>query len=382
MADPVKPVPPRILVMGIGSSGTNAVARMKSLNPELNAVVLDTDKKILSACGMDPESLLHVGESVTRGFSSGGDVELGRQSITPESSRIRALLQPVNLLIIVTGLGGGTGTGAAPVIARLAREADTPVLCLTTMPFELEGKGIMNKAQEGLKKLRTYADAIVQVPNEMMLEKEEVDIPAEEAFARSQQVLTEAVFALWRLLAHTGIYNLDFACIQILLRHCDGFCHFASVDIAGENRGRTAADQLAGHPMLNKGKALKRAAGIIVGISGGQDLTMGEVQAVMKRLNEKLPDDAWTSIGVAIDPVFDGRLSVIVLVAEQWKEPLMDDERPQLGFSFDNNVSQEQGQLPFAPTKKGSFDNLEPTIHENEDLDVPTYIRRNIKLPR
>jgi len=102
----------------------------------------------------------------------------------------------------------------------------------------------------------------------------------------------------------------------------------------------------------------------------------------MKRLNEKLPDDAWTSIGVAIDPVFDGRLSVIVLVAEQWKEPLMDDERPQLGFSFDNNVSQEQGQLPFAPTKKGSFDNLEPTIHENEDLDVPTYIRRNIKLPR
>ncbi|MCF7849891.1 MAG: hypothetical protein K9M45_13650, partial [Kiritimatiellales bacterium] len=281
-----------------------------------------------------------------------------------------------------TGLGGGTGSGASPVIARLAREADTPLLCLATLPFAFEGNGIMKKATEGLKKLRAYADAIVRVPNEMLLGRDEADIPAEEAFARSQRIAAEAVLSLWRLLAHTGVYSLDFACIHTLLRHCDGFCHFAAVETSGAERGKAAADEVAKHPLLDKGKVLKKAAGIIVGISGGQDLAIGEVQAVMARLQEKLPEEAWTRTGVAIDSDFDGRLSVIVLSAEHWKEPLMDDERAQLGFSFDNRIRQEQGQLPFAPTKKGSFDNLEPTIHDNQDLDVPTYIRRNIKLPR
>jgi len=380
MVDSEKPIPPQILVMGVGSSGANAVASMYRQDPELNVVVLDTDKRILATCGIDSEAILHVGESVTRGFSAGGDVELGRQSITPESSRIRSLLQPVDLLILVAGFGGGTGTGASPVLARLAQESDTAVLCLVTMPFEMEGKGVMNKAKEGIKKLRSYANAIVLIPNEMMLEKNENDIPVEEAYARSHKLLSNAVFSLWRLLAYTGICSLDFASLQILLRNCDGFCHFAEIEVAGEHRARAAVDRLNTHPLL--GRVLKKAVGVIVGIRGGKDLTINEMEIIMNRLYEKLPDDTWTNLGVAVEPEFNGRISIIVLAAEAWKEPLMKDDRQQLGFTFDSGQNEEQGQLPFAPTRKGSFEGVEPTVHENEDLDIPTFIRRNIKLPR
>jgi len=367
---------PRILVMGVGSSGTRAVARLCELSPGLDAVVIDTDTKVLEAT--TAKRIIHVGGAVTNGFSAGGDVELGRQSIEKDSSGIRTQLRQADLLVIVSGLGGGTGSGAVPVITRIAREAGTLVLCMLTLPFAFEGKPILKKAEDALKKIRTHADAIIRIPNEMMVDRADADLPVEQVFARSQQMMMEGIFALWRMLSKNGVCGLDFACVQTMLRNCDGFCHFASAEATGTGRDAAVAEGILKHRLLNGGKVLGKSAGIIVGLTGGNDLKLNEIETIMNRIQEKLPEDAWVNFGVAVDPSFKKRLSAIVLVAEQWKEPLMDDARRQMGFGFNRG----QGELPLETIGKGRFSNVDSTIHEGQDLDVPTYIRRGIKLPR
>jgi cell division protein FtsZ len=384
MSEPVpKPPPaiagPRMLVMGVGSSGVRAVAGMWQLNPGIDAVAVDTDTKMLESIAID--RVIHVGATITRGFSAGGDVELGRQSIEKDSSSIRKQLRQVDLLVIVAGLGGGTASGAVPVITRIAREAGTLVLVMAAMPFAFEGRKIARIAEESLKRIRTHADAIIRISNERLIDRSDADLPAEQAYARSHQVVMDGVFALWRMLSKNGICGLDFSCVHTMLRNCDGFCHFASADGSGDSRATQVAEGLAKHRLLNKGKLLAASQGILVSMTGGHDLKLNEIEQVMNRLQQDLPEDIWINFGVSIDPGFEGRLTAIALVAEQWKEPLVDDANRQMGFSF-NKRQPLQGELPLETAGKGEFTYVDPTIHNNQDLDVPAYIRRDIKLPR
>lgn len=371
---------PRILVMGVGSSGARAVAAMRRLNSDLNAVVVDTDARLLET--MEQERCIHIGASITRGLSAGGDVELGRQSVEKDSSGIRQRLRNVDLLVIVAGLGGGTGSGAVPVITRIAREAGTLVLAMVAMPFAFEGKKIAKLAEEALKRIRTHADAIIRIPNERLLDRTETDLPVEQSFARSHQAMTDGIFSLWRLLSKNGVCGLDFACIHTMLRNCDGFCNMAVVDGSGADRAEKVASALLKHRMLGNGKMLSSAAGIVVGLTGGHDIRLSEIETVMNQIQEHLPEDIWLNFGVVVDSGFEERLSVVVLLAEQWKEPLVDSAGRQMGFRFNPRHSQEQGELPLETVGKGEFAYVDPTIYNNQDLDVPAYIRRDIKLPR
>lgn len=352
---------------------------MHSLNPELDAVAVDTDAKLLQALSI--EHTIQIGKSVTRGMSSGGDVELGRQSVEKDSSGIRMQLRQIDLLILVAGLGGGTGSGALPVITRIAREAGALVLVMATMPFAMEGKKIGRVAEEALKRIRTHADGIIRIPNERLVDRKDADLPIEQIFARSHQVMMDGIFSIGRLLSRNGVCGLDFACIHTMLRNCDGFCHFASADGAGAGRADKVVGVLLKHRLLNKGILLGNAAGIVIGITGGKDLRLSEIETIMNGLQEKLPEGIWLNFGIAVDPAFNERLSVITLVAESWKEPLVDGNNRQMGLSFNRGYS-GQVELPLETAGKGEFANLDPTIHNNEDLDVPTYIRRDIKLPR
>ena len=385
MSDPVNAgitplTAPRILVLGVGSAGTMAVARLAADCPALEAAAIDTDSKVLEAANL--ERVIQVGASVTNGFSAGGDVELGRQSIEKDSSGIRTQLRQADLLVIVSGLGGGTGSGAVPVITRIAREAGTLVLCMLSLPYDFEGKPIRRKADEALKRIRTHADAIIRIPNELLVDRSDRELPVDQAWERSRQVMLDGTVALWRLLAENGVCGLDFACIQTMLRTCDGFCHFAKGEAGGSERGSEVADAILGHRLLNGGKVLTKSAGIIVGLTGGPDLKLSEVEAVMNRIREKLPEECWLNFGVAIDPAYKKRLSAIALVAEQWKEPLMDDARRQMGFTFNRRIPAEQGELPLETVGKGRFSHVDSTVHDGQDLDVPTYVRREIRLPR
>ncbi|MDZ8117862.1 cell division protein FtsZ [Pontiella agarivorans] len=369
---------PKMLVMGVGSSGARAVAAMVALKPDLQAVAIDTDTKVLDA--LDMENTIHVGATITRGLSSGGDVELGRQSIEKDSSNIRKQLRKIDLLVMVAGLGGGTGSGAVPVITRIAREAGALVLTMVSMPFKFEGTKIRRTAEDTLARIRTHSDAIIQIQNERLVDRSDAELPVEQAYARSHQVMMDGIFSISRLLSRHGVVGLDFACIHTMLRNCDGFCHFASADGAGEGRAAAVVDALTTHRLLNKGRMLESAVGIVIGLTGGIDLKLAEVDEVLSRLQEKLPEDVWINFGVATDRSFEGRLSAIVLVAEAWKEPLVDSQRQR--DLFNKNSHPAQGELLLETTGKGEFIHTDPTIHNNEDLDVPTYIRRDIKLPR
>jgi cell division GTPase FtsZ len=184
------------------------------------------------------------------------------------------------------------------------------------------------------------------------------------------------------MLSQSGVYGLDFACLQTMLHNCDGFCHFASAEAEGQDRGTAVASAVLSHRLLNKGKILSAASGVIVGLVGGTDLMLNEIETVMNQIYAKLPSDTWVNFGVLMEPEFAGKLSAMVLVAEQWKEPLVDAAGRQMGFSFVRRVPNEQGELPLETTGKGRFTHVDPTVHNHEDLDVPTYIRREIKLPR
>ena len=364
---------PRLLVMGVGGSGARAVARLGRLYSEVDAVAVDTDSRVLAE--IDSVRTIHVGTRTTGGFSAGGDVELGRQAIERDSSAIRRQLQQVDLLLLVAGLGRGTASGAAPVITRIAREAGAHILCLLTLPFAFEGDTAKKTAETALKRIRSHADAIVRIANDRLIDPDEAeDIPVEKAFERGMGVILSGVQALWRILARSGVCGLDFADIQTMLRHCDGFCHFAGAEAAGENRAEAVARGILEHRLLDGGRVLDGAAGVIIGLTGGHDLRLSEVETVMNRLRERLPADVRLSFGVTVDPAFDHRLSAIVLVAESWKEPLVDDAVPARG--------PRQGELPLEIGGRGRFAGTDPTIYRNEDLDVPTYIRRGVKLPR
>jgi cell division protein FtsZ len=362
---------PNILVMGVGGAGVRAVARMCELNPGLDALAVDTDAESLKS--IPEHRVLHIGNRVTHKFSAGGDDEVGRQAVERDSSRIRARLRQADLLVIVAGLGGGTGSGAVPVITRIAREADTLVLCLLTLPFDFEGEQIEQRAQNALKRIRPHADAIVRIPNRMLVRRSEAELSAEEAFERGLGVMQAGVLSLWRILSQRGICGLDFAALQTMLRFCDGYCHFAGAEAAGSQRARDVAQQICSHKLLNDGKILKTASGILIGLTGGHDLLLSEVDELMERVQEQIPDGIWFNFGVVVDPAFEHRLSAIVLVAERWKEPLIED-----GVS----ASGAQAELPLEIGGRGVFEQTDPTIHENEDLDVPAYIRRGIRLPR
>jgi cell division protein FtsZ len=368
---------PRMLVMGVGGSGVLAVEALLQLDPELTAVGVDTDTKALNSKVLTNHGI-HVGQAVTNGLSAGGDVELGRQAIEKNSSDIRRQLREVDLLVIVAGLGGGTGSGAVPVVTRLAREAGALVMCMVSMPFKFEGRKILNVAEEALKRIRTHADAIVRIPNERLIERSDADLSAAEAFSRSHQIMLDGVFSLMRMLSQRGICGLDFAGIHTMLRNCDGYCNFASSEASGSSRATAVAEGVVQHQLLNKGKLLASAAGAVVGITGGSDLRLSEIEEIMDKIHEKLPENVWVNYGVAIDPAFEGRLSAFVLAAEQWREALVDASRQSSLFTG----RPMQGELQLEASGKGCFSHLDPTIHANQDLDVPTYIRRNIKLPR
>ena len=367
----------RILILGLGGAGCASIARIAPKAPAgMEFAVMDCDDQTLNSCA-HIERRVAIGKGVTDGLSAGGDLEIGRRCAETSVRQIEGLLSGVDLLLVVTGLGGGFGSGAAPVIARIARTAGAHTLFFTILPFEFEGGVVCDKARNSLKRLRTYADAIVQMPNKRI--QPDGDALLTDSMDRSGRTIAAGVAGLWRLLSHTGICNLDFADLHTMLHYCDATCRFSCASATGEGRVDELIDSLRTHPLADNGSIFEKAPGVIVGITGGEDLKLAEAQQIMESMvpgNEA----CWVKMGVAIDPAFSGRLACMVLAAEAWRQPLVDDGhgglRPAPG-------DEGQGELPgVLKPRSPTFGGSERTIHKGEDLDIPTYLRRKIKLPR
>lgn len=410
----------RLKAFGIGNAGLSVLELLTAGGfPSVDTVALNTELETLNACSAAEK--LQLETKLLRGLGSGGDPDRGRMLAEEQDGRLKGLCEGVDLVFIIAGLGGGCGTGAGPVVARLAKEAGALAVAFVMTPFDCEGTHRQHLAQKGLEEFRQSADAVICLPNQKLLKTLEETVTVLDAYKLTNEVLADAVRSFWRLATHKGLIDLHFVHLCELLRDQHTESAFAVAEAFGPARSREVMDKLLRSPLLEGGAVLPEADLVLVSLMGGPDLTMSEVNRVMEEITAKC-EGTQVSMGAAIHQDFADRLAVTVIAARNVHSPAISDPRagsvaadlsgqllsrsgPRTGSRFvppaptlrpdqvqDLITRQSRGQpskrlprlrqtqLPLEIVSKGRFDKSEPTIHKGEDLDVPTYIRRGVSL--
>ena len=387
-----------IKVLGIGGAGCNAARHFSRLNlPDVPCTLLNTDAAALAQATSESKVLL--GFKSMRGLGAGGDPERGRQAAEEDRDQIRELCDGADLIFLIAGLGGGTGTGAGPVVARIAKESGALVLGMVILPFECEGSRRQRQAQAGLQEFKKAADGVICLPNQKLLQFVDEKTSLPEAFAIGNDWVVQGVRGIWRMLSQPGLINVDFAdlCGVLRDRHAEG--SLATAEALGANRATEVIHKLLAHPLIENGQGLAETAGALVSIAGA-NLTMSEVTRIMEQITRHC-EQAHVIMGASIDESFGDRLSV-TLVASRRENAASEEPAPnpridlrqaspsrcanppsiQLsnGRGRKSNSRMKQTQLALEIISKGRFEKSEPTLHQGQDLDVPTYIRRGVAL--
>ena len=423
-----------VRVFGIGSGGINIMELLlkealpgtpdlfaeglaKGTLAGLSFVAVDTDPHVLAASSAPDK--VHLETPLLRGMGTGGDPDRGRALAEEQLSRLKSLCEGVDVVFILAGLGGGAGTGIAPVIARAAKEAGALALAFVTTPFQCEGSRRQRLAQQGMTDLKAAADGAVCLPNQQVFSMIDENTSVLDTFKITNDFLVAGVRGVWRLLLYKGLIEIHFADLARLFRDRHSQSTFAVAEGMGPTRSRDVFDKLLAHPMLDNGQVLAEAEAVLVSLVGGPDLTMAEVNRVMEQVNRHC-ERAQVIMGAAIDAAFTDRLAVTLVATTkpadavpQEKQEDVDQQiltppsgrRPGSRFKapapiLEHDQVQElltqqgrgsararktatrlrQTQLQLDIVSKGRFDKSEPTIHRGEDLDVPTYIRRGVAL--
>jgi cell division protein FtsZ len=409
----------QVKVIGVGGAGGNAVeymARQDFAGVAFTAV--NTDVQALAQLTLPDKITL--GAKLTRGLGTGGDPEMGRAAAEEDLEKMRALCAGADIVCVVAGLGGGTGTGAGPVVAKLARETGALVLGIVTLPFDFEGSRRQRQAQLGLRELKKAADGVICMPNQKVFKLIDENTSMHEAFKITNELLAQGVRGIWRLVTHTGLINVDFNDLCAVLRGRHEESSLATVEACGENRSHEVVEKIIAHPFLENGQVLAEADAVLVSLAGGPDMTMAEVNRVMEQINRQC-ENAHIIMGAGIYEAFAGKMSVTLvasrenaedgrarsnakdgLVGERERElanpaaPRRSSHRhlPPASEATEQQAEQllnsrgrsrrkggvTQMPLPLETIGKGRFEKSEPTILGGEDLDVPTYIRRGMAL--
>jgi cell division protein FtsZ len=484
----------RIVIFGIGGAGGNALDRLAldGVNPA-QLIAVNTDAAALHASVA--ETRLQLGEQATRGVGCGGDPELGRVSAEGAYPHLRDLMAGADVVFLLAGLGGGTGSGATPIVAEAAREAGATTIAVVTLPFGFEGKRRGEQAAEALVALQTQADAVVCFENDRMASLVSPKASAQQAFAAADQMISQSVQAIAALLGRRGLIQLGFDDFRAALVPSGGLnprCVFGYGEASGDNRLYEALEMALRSPFLDKGRLLEECATVLVHVSGGPETTLNEVQLLMETVNRQIEDRTRLLFGLSVAPELAGRLSITIVSsivgdselvaaapaapatriptpqpvpAAAWEPTpapsfteapapvlaLEPEETPEPSFAdptsdaetesastetslpdeteapaaldqrslFDApaksgsasappavhrtprpprppapkapNFSEpeapasapkvpQQESLPFEPVSRGRFDKSEPTIVDGQDLDVPTFLRQNIRI--
>ncbi|MBL9138614.1 MAG: cell division FtsZ family protein [Verrucomicrobiales bacterium] len=413
-------------VIAIGRAGAEIAAALQETGTTgFTYAVVDSDGSAIESTAF-PEKLF-VGARLTRGFGAGGDPELARTAADEETPAIRGLCQGYPLIFIVAGLGGGSGTGIAPVVARIARETGASVFAFVTAPFDCEGTRRQQQALLGLHRLKTVADGVLCLPNEKLLLLSDDRTTLVDAFRSGREHLRDAVLCIWGLLTRPGLLGVSFADICSVLRGPNQESAFARVMVSGPDRSDRAMAALLNHPLLTHGDTLRRAESLLVSFRAGHDLGMGEIRRIMDELTSK-SDGARVVVGAEIRDQADTELTISVMastrqmvlhepvenpVADRSSNLLAADNLPARDVESgpartarrlappapnltpelaDQLLSQSPGgrrsgrkkpqqvPLPFEVVTKGRFEKCEPTVRRGNNLDQPTYLRRGIIL--
>jgi cell division protein FtsZ len=404
-------------VIAVGRAGAEMAEDLRATGtPGLSFAVVDGDGAAIEASPFGER--LFVGARLTRGFGAGGDPELARAAAEEEIPGLRGLCQGQSFVFLLAGLGGGSGTGISPVVARIAREAGASVFAFVTAPFECEGSRRQQQSLIGLHRLKTVADGVLCLPNEKMLLLVDDRAPLLEVFRASRGLIGESVACVWNLLTRPGLLNVSFADICSVLRGPNLESAFARVEVDGPERATLALQRLLAHPMLAHGETLRRAESLLVSFAAGSNLGMGETRRIMDELNRQA-DGARVVVGATVNDSADDRLTVTVIAStrqvvvhetgEDPASPRSPAREPEGGAArstrhfappppelspeqadqlLGRQVAKgrkgrrkpEQAQLPFEVVTRGRFEKCEPTVRRGHNLDQPTYLRRGMTL--
>jgi cell division protein FtsZ len=423
-----------ITVLGVGGAGCNAVSHLaRESFAGVSFAVMNTDAPALASSAVPTK--LNLGAKTMRGLGAGGDPERGRSAAEEDAAAIRALCEGADVVFVVAGLGGGTGTGAGPVVARIAKETGALVLSIVMLPFDCEGSRRARQAQLGLHELKSAADGVICLPNQRVFKLIDEHTSLLEAFHITNELVAQGVRGIWRLLSRPGLINVDFADLCSVTRGRHAESCLVTAEAQGENRGREVMERIMAHPLVEGGQVLAESAGVLVCIAGGKGLAMAEVNRIMEQINRQC-EQAHIIMGAAIDEELGEKLLVTLVAARRNAEfgtrnaesqgafsrvpdatamaaysAAVELETPMAGSSSrpasrfvapapestpektERLLTQQnggrgrkggsrmkQGQLPLEIISRGRFEKSEPTIYHGQDLDVPTYIRRGVAL--
>lgn len=387
----------RVLVAGVGGGAGHVLGHVLADWPEPPRVAaVNSDIRALQ--DVDVALKIGIGRIVAKGMGAGGDAELGRLAANEDLDALRALVAEYDLLILVACLGGGTGTGVAPILARLAREEGLLVLAYVTLPFDFEGVRRQEQAQEGMAALKQSADAVICLPNQRLHAMLPEGTPLTEAFAFVDRMMSAGLRGLWTLVARDNMLNLDFSDLQSLVENSGNECCFGYGEGRGPDKAGQALHALLEGPMLEKGRVVANSGAMMLSVTGGPDLSLSELETIHRRFQERARPGARISMGAAVLDDWSGRLALTVLAAEHWlpaaRSPAELAQPRGLGFFAETPAKPEpparksrkgsqQSELPLggAAAGGGRFQDVAPTIHEGADLDIPTYLRQGIRIP-
>lgn len=300
----------RIKVIGCGGSGGNAVNTMMNFGLEgVEFIVVNTDAQALGA-SLAPTKL-HIGANVTRGLGAGADPEKGRKAALEDVTRVKEMIQGADMVFVTAGMGGGTGTGAAPVIAQLAREEGCLTVGVVTKPFFFEGKQRARRAELGLAMLSEHVDTLITIPNQKLLSLGDEDLSFVDAFRKADEVLYQAIKGISDLITQNGIVNVDFADVKTVMSNM-GRALMGTGCAKGQGRARLAAEMAIASPLLDD-ISVEGATGVLINIVGGPDMRMREIEEAATLVQEQAHEDANIIFGATIDETMGEAIKVTVI---------------------------------------------------------------------
>ena len=342
--DPQQMIPTTaVKIIGLGGAGANMLERIALDGMEgAELLALNTDTRTLASC-LAAEKI-QLGVNLTKGLGSGGDPELGHQAVLESEDSIRASIRGRRIVFLCTGLGGGTGSGAAPIVTRIAREEGAFVVVFATMPFAFEGRRRREQAETALNELAVLSNALVTFDNNRMGELVLAKQGIHEAFAAADHMICESIKAVIRLVVRPGLINVGLDDLMSALRTNRSRCLFGSGLAEGKDRAAKALKNALNSPLLDQGALLKDAQTVLVHLSGGEDLTLFEIELLMQQLQKFVPEKAHVLFGAAVDPAMGDSLSITLISA------LPEDS---LAMPSQESLSQRAQEIPISDPNQG-----------------------------
>jgi cell division protein FtsZ len=344
----------KIRVIGVGGSGCNAVNRMIEAGVGgVEFIAINTDAMALAMSNAPIR--VRIGDGVTRGLGSGGDPIIGAKAAEESRGELRSVLDGADMVFVTAGMGGGTGTGAAPIVAEIARELKALTVAVVTKPFSFEGARRARVAEEGLKKLGAQVDTLIVIQNDRLLHLVDKRAPLNKAFLVADDMLRQGIQGVSEVITMPGLINMDFADVRAIMTN-GGAALMAVGRASGEERALAAAQQAITSPLLDI--SINGAKGVLLNVRGGEDLTLFEVNQAAELIRQTAAPDANIKFGAAIDKEMNDQIQITVIATgfEMDTAP-----RPAPRVSIAGETKQE-------PAKQPLFD--------NSDLDIPAFLRR------